>query len=329
MSLVNLGLYCLQQFGMTLGVGAETILLVAYLQSVRDGIVDDKESGFARAVGGVKDFGLALIITSGAGIVALQFLNGQLNEFLSIVVFFKWSLIGIVLFMTFITRGPSLAAGLLQGLSAGTWYALFAVHILAPAAPWEQLAMFYAVWLVGFSICWTALVFALRNRRPLAAVATRPTSAISKAAVIITPDRVIEKPAPKPAQDRPSGSGEPRPGLASVSAIVKPPHQNLAGASITTVMPQINPEMRATGHESSSLPAQAGPKEQARQDLPKASIIPVVPKPPAPPTPPPPPPPPAPPPPPVSSPKAPPPAEWLHVMPRTPEELAKRKAQTP
>ncbi len=291
MSLITLGLYCVQQLGVTFAVGAETVMLVAYLQSVRDGVVDEEEKGFARAVRSVKDFGLFFIILSGGAIFANQFFTGQLTEFLSITVLFKWSLIGIVLFMSLIVRGPSLVAGLLQGLSAATWYALFAVHILAPEAPWEQLVTFYAVWLVGFSLCWTIIVFALKGKKP--AYVASPINAVSKAAVVITPDRVkpVFKPAPQPVV-----------APAPVVAFVPP---------VTVTMPK---------QEIPVAPKPSIPTPPVPQPAPVAATMP--PPPPVPP----------PPPPKVSVPAPaapPPPASWLHVMPRTPQELAERKTQTP
>lgn len=199
LSLLNLILYCFQQFGMALGVGAETVLLVAFVQSLRDGAFDDTEKGFARAVRRVMDVGLFLIITTGAGIVLAQVAGGQQFAFFSTIFLFKWALIGIVLFMALINRGVSLVAGILQGLAAGTWYALFAVHILAPQASWLQLGEFYAVWLVGFMICWTALVFALKGKRVLAAAT--PIKGVPQPAAVITPNKVTsfaKPPAPPP-----------------------------------------------------------------------------------------------------------------------------------
>ncbi len=43
LGLVNLILYCAQQFGIALGVGAETVLLVASLQAMRDGSINDED----------------------------------------------------------------------------------------------------------------------------------------------------------------------------------------------------------------------------------------------------------------------------------------------
>lgn len=307
MSLITLGLYCMQQLGMALAVGAETVLLVAYLHAVRDGVVDDEEKGFARAVRGVKDFGLFFIIVSGGALIANQFLTEQLSQFLSIVVLFKWSLIGIALFLGFI-RGSSLTSGLLQGLSAGTWYALFAVHILAPEASWIELATFYGIWLVGFSVCWSVLVFALRNKKPIAIIAARPASAKPRPSVVIVPDNKVVPitPIAKPVSIVPD-----------IPSVVKPVLSTAPPAALSTTI---------------SAPPPAVPKPPV--------ALPPVPKPPVPPplsAPNPPVPPPAPmatpsmPPPPVPQAQAPvtaPPASWLHVMPRTPEEVEKRKSQT-
>ncbi|MCX6820287.1 MAG: hypothetical protein NT019_03350 [Candidatus Adlerbacteria bacterium] len=183
-SFVSLLLYCVQQFGMALGVGAQTVLLLAYLHSMRDGAYDDQEKKFAKAVRHVMDFGFVSILLSGLGIVVLAYLAGQQEAFFSTIFLFKWSLISILLALSILNRGTSLVAGLLQGLTAGTWYALFVVHILAPEAPWLQLGEFYGAWLVGFTLCWTLVVFALRGK---------PTTFTSK------PDTQTQRPSPSTA----------------------------------------------------------------------------------------------------------------------------------
>jgi hypothetical protein len=187
LGLVNLFLYCAQQFGMALGVGAETVLLVAYVQTLRDGIVDDQEKKFARAVRGVRQLGLFLIIVSGAGVIGSQFLASGAAPVFSIIFLFKWSLIGIVLVLSIITS-MSVWAELLQGLAAGTWYALFVVHILAPAGSWLTLGEVYGAWLLGFIILWTTLVFALRGKKNAPPILPKAPAAIAKPAVVIRPD---------------------------------------------------------------------------------------------------------------------------------------------
>jgi hypothetical protein len=199
LSLLNLILFCLQQFGVALGIGAETVLLVAYLHSLRDGMVDDEEKGFARATRRVMDVGLFLIITTGVGIVCVAVAQGQQMAFFSTIFLFKWSLIGIVLFMALANRGTSVTAGIFQGLAAGTWYALFVVHILAPEASWIQLGEFYGIWLAGFMVCWTVLVFALKGK-PGSTISTPPVAkSIVQPAVTITPSKPVPTSVPPPA----------------------------------------------------------------------------------------------------------------------------------
>ena len=62
---INLVLYIMQQFGVMLAVGAQTIVLVAYLSTIRDGVVDNQEERFAKAVKKVLYVGIALIVVSG------------------------------------------------------------------------------------------------------------------------------------------------------------------------------------------------------------------------------------------------------------------------
>jgi hypothetical protein len=279
LSLSNLLLYCIQQLGVTLGVGAETTLLVAYLHTMRDGVADDQEKGFARAVRHVKDLGLFLIIASGIGILVVQFFNGQLNQFFTTVVFVKWSLIGIVLFMSFIVRGYTIIAGLLQGLSAGTWYALFAIHILAPTASWLQLGIFYALWLAGFTLCWSVLVFALRGK---------PGSAPRAAPAAAKP--VQKAPEVKHMQSSVTASPQPR----SVYASVPAPATSVVMPSATQAkQPQVIQKNPPQAAPVKPAPTPPPPTIKPAINLPVAAapISPI----------------------------------WLHVMPKSPEELAKRK----
>ncbi|HVY72434.1 MAG TPA: hypothetical protein VG984_00040 [Candidatus Paceibacterota bacterium] len=233
LGLINFGLYCFQQFGMALGIGAETVLLVAYLHSIRDGVVDEEEKGFARATRHVMDAGLFLILATGAGVVITQYLMGQPLSIFSTAFLFKWSLLGIILVMTLVNRGSSLVSGLLQGLAAGTWYAMFVVHILAPEASWQQFGEFYGAWLVGFMVCWTVLVFALKGKTPAGMTKPAPVKSVPQPAVIVSPAPKAaplpplfpSNPPSKPTQNLSSGSGKPGEGSVSapaVSAVVLP-----------------------------------------------------------------------------------------------------------
>jgi hypothetical protein len=305
-SLVNLGLYCVQQFGMAIAVGAETVLLVAYLQSIQDRVVDDEEKGFARATRKVMDYGLFFIIVSGVGVVGVQFFaTHQLTAF-STIFLFKWSLIGIVLFMSLANRGTSLTAGLLQGLAAGTWYALFVVHILAPKGTWVTLGEFYAAWLIGFMVCWTLTVFTVRlTHKPMSIVA-KPAS-VPPPAVVLTPDRKAAPPVAMP-----------------VTSPMPPPPPKPMPPPITTSMPApppvppapavVLPPPLATAVASAVVPPPAPAVPLAPVAAPVAPASPQIPLPPPPPA--------------QASAQKPanaPEFIGLHVMPRTVEEVERHK----
>lgn len=248
LGLVNFGLYCFQQFGMALGIGAETVLLVAYLHSIRDGIVDEEEKGFARATRHVMDAGLFLILITGAGVVITQYLMGQPLSIFSTAFLFKWSLLGIILVMTVLNRGTSLVAGLLQGLAAGTWYAMFVVHILAPEASWQQFGEFYGAWLVGFMVCWTVLVFALKGKTPAGMAKPTPIKSVPQPAVVVSPAKAPEpkKPflfarkepvAPAPAPEVVTIQPTPAPAAPTVVITPTPTPPPAPAPAATPVMP--------------------------------------------------------------------------------------------
>ncbi len=153
---VSLLLYCAQQLGVTLGVGAQTIMLVAYLSAMRDGIIDDKEAQFVRAVRNVLNAGLFLIIFSGIGITILHMMAGEAAIIFTEAYLFKWLLILAVLTFTLL---KNFSQKVMQGLAGGSWSALFIVHILAPIASWANLITLYIVWMIGFGICWSLLVY--------------------------------------------------------------------------------------------------------------------------------------------------------------------------
>jgi hypothetical protein len=173
---IGLILYCVQQLGVTLGVGSQTILLVAYLIWMRDGILDSKEAQFSRAVRAVLNTGLMCIVVSGVGITLMHMLAGESSTVLAPAYLFKWLLIVLTVVLTLISRNST--RSILYGVAGGTWYALFLVHILAPVTTWSNLLTLYAVWLVGFVLCWEALAFLMRDRalRPKAAAPAAPVS---------------------------------------------------------------------------------------------------------------------------------------------------------
>lgn len=163
MDVVDLILYCMQQLGVMLGVGAETIMLFAYLHAIGDGVVDEQEQGFAGAIRRILFAGIIFIIISGAVITMLELAAGHQAIVFSPGYIFKWCLIGLVTFFFFSVRGSSLPAGLSEGLVGATWYALFIVHILAPITTWGQALALYGVWLVVFLLVWVSSVFFFRG----------------------------------------------------------------------------------------------------------------------------------------------------------------------
>lgn len=161
---LNLILYCMQQLGVTLGVGAETIMLAAYLISMRDGVVDEKETQYAQAIKRVMAFALWFIVISGVGITLLHLMVGEGSTILTSAYLFKWVLIAVAVALTML-RKEAPRSSMVEGLIGGTWYALFLVHILAPVTTWFNLGTLYAVWLVGFVICWEALALKMRDKK--------------------------------------------------------------------------------------------------------------------------------------------------------------------
>jgi len=244
---ISLVLYCAQQLGVTLGVGAQTIMLVAYLSAMRDGVVDNQEAQFARAVRRVLNTGLVLIILSGVVITVMHVIAHTVvpgtNQpvVLTTAYLFKWFLVIAVLAFTLLKNFPQ---NIMQGLAGGSWYALFVVHILAPVASWSTLLTFYAVWMIGFFLCWMALTYFTKgkSRRSATEVGT-PTKASGKAVPpIVKPAPVFPfapKPAPPPPKPTPPSIAPPP---APVPKPVPPPPlpapKPLAPPAVTVPAPQ-------------------------------------------------------------------------------------------
>lgn len=292
MDVPNLILYSFQQLGVMFAVGAQTVILVAYLLAVRNGVVDEQEERFAKAVKRVLFVGLFLIVISGLAITALELFAAHQPVVLSPAYLFKWCLIALGVVFARATWGNSLPKGLLEGASGATWYALFSVHILAPVASWAQLLMLYAVWLIVFVLAWTGLVFALRGKR--SAVATgvfenRTTKVVThfpagrQVPVVMQPIRPVQ-----PAQPvRPT-----QPTVAPTTVVPKTPHP---------VMPVV--PFRATIPENLPVFTKDSPM------LPTVSVLPTTATPAPAPN--------------IAAQSGTPGLPGLHVMPKTAEELQK------
>ena len=154
---LSLFLYVLQQLGVVLGVGAETVLLAGFLLSLHKLSAHEPMVRAARTARGA---GLFLMIGSGAGAVVLHAAAGEYAVLLAPSFLFKWLLIGVV-FMLHRFRFSS-ARGISVGTEGAHWYALFIVHTLAPVVLWSVLLFVYAAWLVFFAAVWTAFVLVMR-----------------------------------------------------------------------------------------------------------------------------------------------------------------------
>ncbi len=198
--LVNLLLYCSQQLGVTLGVGAETIMLAAYLIAMRDGVVDAKETQYARAIRRTMAVALILIVISGLGISALHIIAGKSSILATPAYLFKILLILLVGVLTLARRSMPQSSWV-EGLIGGTWYALFLVHILAPVTGWANLFVMYAVWLVGFVICWEILVVMRRDKKP--GIVSTPVPKAEPHTKIEPPKKEEPKPAPPKPEIKP------------------------------------------------------------------------------------------------------------------------------
>lgn len=230
--LINLILYAAQQLGVMLGVGAETIILILSFLSRRDGTVDAKEEEFGRSVRRVLMFGLWLMIGSGFLITAIHLFFGQLAVLLAPAFLLKWILIGVVWALEIARQKEVFSNPLWEGVAGANWYALFALHILAPVVAWADLLFIYVVGAVAFAACYAGIVYVLGAPKPhpKKQEAVKPSPVIKEEKKMQPPPPVppIVKPSPRPEPVKiavakpvppPAPAGVPKPPL----PIVHPP----------------------------------------------------------------------------------------------------------
>ncbi len=163
--LVRLLLFCVQQFGIVLAVGAQTVMLISFLIATRDGVVDQKEERFSHALLFALKLGLISIIASGILITLLHLSLGEYGVVETPAFLFKWLLIGIIVAVTYrIARAP-FAHFFWEGILGAHWYALFVLHVLAPLTTWVDLLILYGLWSVGFMLAWVSLVYSMRAKK--------------------------------------------------------------------------------------------------------------------------------------------------------------------
>lgn len=185
-----LGIYVVQQLGVMLGVGAQTVLLCTHLLSIHRGEAEAPHASYAEAARKSLSAGLFLIIVSGAAAVAVHLFGGGVEILLAPAFAFKWVLIGLVLCALWLNNRLSQWSNTMAWFSGGSWYALFWVHSLAPVTTWLSIGVLYVLWMLLFAIFWSVFMLAMRKTARVAA----PT----KAPVAVVPRPVIQKPAPPP-----------------------------------------------------------------------------------------------------------------------------------
>ena len=175
--------YFVQQLGVVLGVGAQTVILISYLIATRDNTVDQKEEQFGRVVVQVLKFGLYFIVISGVLITVMHFTANQAEIVYTPAFVFKWVLIFVIGTITFMVGRNPYMHFFWEGVLGSHWYALFILHVVAPLTTWPDLLVLYVLWTVGFLLAWNALVYTMRA---------------PKAVTIKEVEKKAPPPAPKP-----------------------------------------------------------------------------------------------------------------------------------
>ena len=195
---IGLLLYCVQQLGVMFAVGSESIILIAYLVSMRDGVINATEETFAKSVERVLVFGLGLIVLSGFGTIAFHYALDQIQILLEPAYLFKWFLIIGLLVAALVRRGRAFMHFSFEGLVGGMWFALFFVHIVAPVIPWFELTLLFFLWMGAFFIAWSTVVHVLKYK---GRVAPAPVQKIiveeKKPPVFVMPKPPPQPPPPK------------------------------------------------------------------------------------------------------------------------------------
>lgn len=263
--LLYFALYVSQQFGVMLGVGAQTVLLCAHLVAVHRGEQETLQNVFAKAARNAQLGGLVIMVLSGFGAVALHAAAGSLATVIAPVFLFKWLLIfaATVLFLVQLRFVGNVALG----LAGGTWYALFLVHTLAPNIGWVGLLSLYGAWMVAFFAVWALFVSIMhwgRHHMP----------APAKTVVQTPPAPVAGQPKPAPA---------PMPAvLQAVKAAPMPPAQPLAPKPAVASAPLNLPKLPTIlEHTEPLLPKQIpGTRDlnPALNDLPGVHVMPQKPE---------------------------------------------------
>ncbi len=199
---LDLLLYCVQQLGVMVAVGAETIVLISFIVATRDAKIEEAEIRFAKAVHRTILIGIAAIVLSGIAITVMHESLGQDSVVFEPVFLFKWLLIAALIGLYLWQKGKTFSHFIIEGVIGSTWYTLFLVHILAPLTTWSNLVLLYAVLSVGFVAIWSAVVWVTRKRPQTAPVVTKAALPIPPKKPVVTPVALPKAPpivaVPKP-----------------------------------------------------------------------------------------------------------------------------------
>lgn len=149
---IGLLLYLLQQFGVTLAVGASTFSLMFYIVGLSDGVVDASEKRFMHAVYTTLRVGLLCILITGILITAAHYFAGEYAVLMAPAYLFKWILLGIIIINATLMDMRVLSAEHGGVIAGASWYALFVIHTLSLSFDWTILVSVYAAWLLIFWI---------------------------------------------------------------------------------------------------------------------------------------------------------------------------------
>src|SRR3990167_4362910 len=184
-------IYVVQQLGVMLGVGAQTVLLCAHLIAVHHGDKENPHATYAEAARFALVIGLFFIVISGLFAVVVHLLSGQVDIVLSPPFLFKWALIIVLLAAFFLQSRLREWVNFYYAFTGTTWYALFLVHSLGPITSWGSLWVLYILWGILFALVWWGFV-ALMQRE-----SKKPASTPAPAVAVVV-KKEVPKPLPPP-----------------------------------------------------------------------------------------------------------------------------------
>ncbi len=157
MEYVGLLFYCLQQLGVSLGVGAATVEMVYKATfGSRDTLTHAEQKLYGTATGVMRG-GLFLVLISGLAITTAHLAVGEYDILLSPVFLAKWLFLGLIITAEAL-GGFALLSRIFAAVTGATWYSFFLIHTLGFTFSWDVIAEIYAVFLALFILAFYILV---------------------------------------------------------------------------------------------------------------------------------------------------------------------------